>query len=262
MQPRRILVTGSAGAVGRTVCRGLAERGHHVRGFDLRPSPTAHEQVIAGVGDAAALAGAMTGCDTLVHLAANPENADFLSDLLPNNIVGTYHALDAARATGLRRVVLASSVRAVAGVVKEGPITLADGAHTTDLYGFTKIANEAMAEVFAKQHQLSIICSRIGWFVRDAREAGLMRTEQARRGPTWVSPMFLSHDDCIRFHVAAVETEGVPFAILFAISDNNGMRRYDLGPSQQVIGYVPQDTWPHGVPVEFVADPATPARGG
>ena len=37
--PRRVLVTGSTGAIGQPLSRYLIERGHTVRGFARRPTP-------------------------------------------------------------------------------------------------------------------------------------------------------------------------------------------------------------------------------
>ncbi|MBA3685275.1 MAG: NAD(P)-dependent oxidoreductase [Planctomycetes bacterium] len=262
MHPRRILVTGSAGAVGRTVSKALVERGHHVRGFDLRAGPHGHEHHVGSVTDAAAISAAMAGCDTVVHLAATPDIADFTTLLVPNNIVGTYHVLEAAKEAKVRRVVMASSIRATTGVRKDGTITIADGAHASDLYGVTKVAGEAMAEVYAARHGLSIICVRLGWFVRDPREAGMMNKSLAEKPAGWAHPIYLSHDDCARFHLAAVENEAVGFAILFAISDNGGTRRYDLEPSERILGWVPRDSWPNGTPAEVIAPARAPAQSG
>ena len=38
-ETKRILVTGSTGAIGQPVCRRLLERGHYVRGLARRPTP-------------------------------------------------------------------------------------------------------------------------------------------------------------------------------------------------------------------------------
>ena len=63
--------------------------------------------------DAPAVSRAAEGVDALIHLAATPDDDDFLTKLLPNNILGAYHVLEAARLAGVRRVVLASSGVAV-----------------------------------------------------------------------------------------------------------------------------------------------------
>ena len=38
MKPQRVLVTGSAGTIGKVAVRALLARGHQVRGFDRVPS--------------------------------------------------------------------------------------------------------------------------------------------------------------------------------------------------------------------------------
>ena len=48
-----------------------------------------------------------------MHLAATPDDADFLTELLPNNVVGVYNVFEAARLAGVRRMILASSGQVV-----------------------------------------------------------------------------------------------------------------------------------------------------
>ena len=52
---------------------------------------------------------AMDGIQCLVHLAATPDDDDFLTQLLEPNIAGLYHVMEAARLARVRRIILASS---------------------------------------------------------------------------------------------------------------------------------------------------------
>ncbi len=62
----RILVTGSAGLIGGSLCAALRLAGYEVQGFDLRAK--AHEY--GDVRDEASLRSAVIGCDGVIHLAA------------------------------------------------------------------------------------------------------------------------------------------------------------------------------------------------
>src|SRR5438552_1700939 len=55
------------------------------------------------------------GIDTVIHLAATPDNQATWAELVPANITTTYNILVAAAANGCRRVILASSIHAVTG---------------------------------------------------------------------------------------------------------------------------------------------------
>src|SRR5690242_9093421 len=114
--PQRVLVTGSAGRVGRAAVRGLTARGHHVVGFDLAPTPglPPEQSVVAGLEDVDALRRAADGIDCLIHLAATPDDAqfprgeppddgdNFLTELVPNNLIGPYQVMETARKLGLK----------------------------------------------------------------------------------------------------------------------------------------------------------------
>src|SRR5215213_10231793 len=121
--PQRILVTGSAGRIGRAVVAELVTRGHDVFGLDIRPTPGLPESqyAIGGLTDAKFLGRAVTGANAIIHLAATPDDANFprgtppndgdnfISELVPNNIVGPYQVMEAARVLKVPRVILAST---------------------------------------------------------------------------------------------------------------------------------------------------------
>src|SRR5262249_32812444 len=79
-----VLVTGSAGRIGRAAVRELKARGHRVRGFDRVPTLAADEDFVGDLTDAAALALAAQGAQAMIHLAATPDDDDFLTQLVPN----------------------------------------------------------------------------------------------------------------------------------------------------------------------------------
>src|SRR4051812_35239328 len=93
----KILITGSAGRIGRAAAEALLARGHFVRGLDLVTSPHASESIVGDIGDFSLIEKSAGGMDTIIHLAATPDDDDFMTKLLPNNIVPVHHILEAAR---------------------------------------------------------------------------------------------------------------------------------------------------------------------
>src|SRR5438270_10858050 len=89
--PKRVLVTGSTGAIGQPLIRHLAARGHAVRGFARRPTPGLTDYVTGDLTDRDAVRRAVDGVDAVVHLGAYPNAADFMEVLLGPNVVGLYY---------------------------------------------------------------------------------------------------------------------------------------------------------------------------
>src|SRR5580765_8847496 len=142
-----VLVTGSAGRIGRAVSAELVARGHRLRGFDRVPSPALREAVVGDVASPDDLDLALAGMDTAVHLAATPDEADFMTLLLPNNVVGLYRMLEAARHARLRRVILISSGQLYRGHDGPLPITPATPTSPRNWYALTKVLTEAAGQV-------------------------------------------------------------------------------------------------------------------
>ncbi len=258
-EPRRVLVTGAAGAIGTPVAAALAARGHRVRGLDRVPHPALADHVVGDITDRAAVDRAMAGIDTLVHLAAYPNPADFIDTLLRPNVVGLYHVVAAAVAAKVRRIVLASSMQVVSGGRKQAPPPADDALVTTavraptNYYALTKLWAEDLGEMTAREQGIEVIAARIGFFPRDVKEAHRIRD----RG--W-DDAYLSHDDAGRFFIRTVESPwpsglaGVRFLVAFVTGPGRGgVNRYDRRPGQR-LGYEPRDVFPQGLP--FAVDMA------
>src|SRR5579884_4311841 len=124
--PKRVLVTGSTGAVGQPLVRYLVERGHTVRGFARRPTPGIEDYVVGDLTDRDAVRRAVEGMDAVVHLGAYPNPADFIDVLLGPNVVGLYHVCEAAAAFKVPRLVLASSVQVISGHPRDRLVRVED----------------------------------------------------------------------------------------------------------------------------------------
>jgi dihydroflavonol-4-reductase len=133
MPPKTVLVTGSSGYIAKHIVLGLLNAGHAVRGSvrSLARSREVEDAVRPHLADPAAIdrlsfveldlekdtgwASAMDGVDVLMHTASpfpmtQPRHAE---DLIRPAVDGALRALRAAKAAGIRRVILTASVACV-----------------------------------------------------------------------------------------------------------------------------------------------------
>jgi nucleoside-diphosphate-sugar epimerase len=244
-----VLVTGSAGRIGQAVVAELKSRGHRVHGFDLVPTPGADDCVVGNLTDFAAVRRAAEGAAAIVHLAATPDDDDFLTKLLPNNVVGVYHVLEASRLAGSRRLVLASSGQVVWWQRFSGPLPIGPDVPPSPRgwYAATKVFAEAAGRAYAETQGLSVIAVRLGWCPRNREHV-----EELARSD-WGPDVYLSPGDAGRFFACAVEAADVRFAVVYACSRPVRCEVYDPRPARELLGYEPRDTWPQGVEAELQA---------
>jgi uronate dehydrogenase len=233
-----VLVTGAAGAIGEPVCAELARRGHAVRGFDRRPSPCA-DALQGELSDASVVERALLGVDALVHLGAMPDDGPF-AGLLESNVRGLFTVLDAARRAGVKRAALASSVQVISGRQRAQAVIGTGQRSPTNHYALTKLWAEDMGEMYARCFGMDIVAARIGWMVRDRREAEAIVQKDSLA-------FYLSRGDAARFFAQAVEAPLSGFAVLY-VTGPRGAEVVDLESSRRLIGYEPQDDWPRGLP--------------
>jgi nucleoside-diphosphate-sugar epimerase len=194
--------------------------------------------------DAAAVHRAAAGTDAIVHLAATPDDDDFLTKLLPNNLVGVYHLLEGARLGGARRLVLASSGQVVWWQRFTGPLPIGADVQPTPRgwYAATKLFQEAAGRAYAESHGLSVIAVRLGWCPRTPEHVEELRQTD------WGQDVYLSPADAGRFFACAIEAPtDLRFAVVYACSRPVRQEVYDARPAKDLLGYEPRDAWPGGI---------------
>ncbi len=218
MTATTVLVTGSAGRIGRELCARLPALGWTVRGFDRA----------SGDGDITSptdLDAALPGVDAIVHLAGIPNEQPW-PVLRDANIEGLVQVFEAARRAGVRRVVYASSNHAAGfwPVADEQPPDLPPRPDT--LYGVSKAFGEALGRYYADRYGMQVACLRIGTFAP--------RPEHLRALSTWLSP-----SDCARLVDAALRHGALTYTIVWGVSANT-RRTWNLDAGH-AIGYFPVD---------------------
>jgi dihydroflavonol-4-reductase len=127
----RVLVTGATGFLGRPLVDALLAAGHEVVALARDPASAALPEAVtvrAGdVLDGASVRKAAEGCAALLHCAGKVSRLVEDAELLyRTNVEGTKVTLDAARAVGVSRVVLASTSGTIA--VSRRPVELSEAA--------------------------------------------------------------------------------------------------------------------------------------
>jgi len=244
--PISVLVTGSSGRIGRAAVAELQRRGHTVRGFDLTPTPGLADCITGDLADRAALDRAMQGSHSLIHLAATPDDADFLTELLPNNITGLYHVMESARAAGVRRIILASSGQVNWWQQHAGPFPIRpdDPVSPKHWYAATKMFMEAIGRGFVEFHGISVIVARLGWCPRTRAQVEEIAASGLYRD------IYFSPGDAGRFFACAVEAPAdVRHAIVYAASRPLTRQRFDMSSAARLLGYEPLESWPQGIAI-------------
>lgn len=166
----KALVTGGAGFIGSNICKALARDGDEVVVLDdLSSGYAANLDGLDNVSlrrgdirDRDAVKTAIRDCEVVFHLAASVGNKrsidhpDIDSDINAN---GTLRVLEAARAAGVRKVVVSSSA-GIYGELKHLPIAEDHPLDPLTPYGVSKLYTEKMALAFAHVYEIEAIALR------------------------------------------------------------------------------------------------------
>jgi UDP-glucose 4-epimerase len=175
---RRALVTGGFGFLGGYVVRKLLEDGWHVHVLDIR-DPSPEIEWVLGTPAANSLTSELGRVDdwstvidatknvaprAILHLAAAMGTARLSTNpflALQVNVGGTLNVFEAARLFDVERVILFSSLGALAPrqyepIDASHPTILAREAGGTGFYGASKLAAEAFAFAYVKSYRLDV----------------------------------------------------------------------------------------------------------
>jgi NAD+ dependent glucose-6-phosphate dehydrogenase len=227
---KRVLITGAAGRIGTELTQRLKDR------FDLRlqfhnnvpESPLVDDYVIANIADYDAIAPAMSGVDSIIHLAGQPSWKSEWEDVHEANIVGHYNIYESARKAGVRRIVFASTNHVMGMYDRDTawPVYSDLPVRPDSLYGVSKAFGETLGRHYYDRFGMSIINLRIGWFLdKPTDEIGRYM---------WLSPR-----DFAQLVWRAIESD-VGYGTFYAIS-NNSSRNWDITDAIVKLGYRPQD---------------------
>ncbi len=169
-------MTGAGGFIGSHVSEMLVREGHEVRAMvrynsmgawgwlDAAPDDIrAQLEVFSGdIRDPHGVRTAMTGCDTVLHLAALiaiPYSYHSPATYIDTNITGTLNVVQAARDLGVGRVVHTSTSE-VYGTAQFAPITEEHPVHGQSPYSASKIGADQIALSFERSFATPVVIVR------------------------------------------------------------------------------------------------------
>lgn len=224
------LITGGAGFIGSHLVSNLMSRGMEVRVLDNLSAGSlsniaewsgakGFEFVKGDLLDVDVISGALRDCDTVYHLAANPEVRSWKAtpeDHFKQNIECTYNLLEAIRKEGGVNTLAFSSTSTVYGEPSEIPTpeTYAPMKPISS-YGASKLAAEAMICSYASMYDFKATIFRMANVVGPRTNHGVVYDfiEKLRRdknelevlGDGSQSKSYLYVDDCVEGLIAGAE---------------------------------------------------------
>ncbi len=277
-------MTGAAGKIGSKVVPELTAHGHWVRALDRRPLPPdvrdRAEAIYADLTDPLAMLRAVQGCDAVAHIGAVPNPHALPADeTLRLNVLGTQNVLEAARAEGIGKVVVTSSVGALGFSFPTHPCLPdylpVDAAHPRrpqDVYGLSKLMNEESAAAMTRLCGMTTLVFRppAVFDLEMAKQRGWLRHFAEERGDNYSSSFWSYidvHDQAAAYRLA-LESDLTGHHVFFTMADDlavtaslsslaerhfpqrlpdlpklTGQTFYDLTPAREQLGFTAQKTW-------------------
>ena len=234
MQPRRILITGSEGTIGKVVKKSLKDEGYNLVLLDKEA-----ENPVDLLTDN--LTPYFEGVDNVFHLAAHA--SQFINqEKARENLDMVWRVLEASKNTGVNRIVNASSINVhdynimyLRGekLTEETPIRMNTkviwtAGEAKPFYAYAKIFGETGVNACHNRYGMHGLNLRFGAVYPEDEPW----TDEPDNFAIW-----LSHHDLGEIAKRAVNFEGL--ASIVCVS-NNSERFVDLAPIQKALGYTPE----------------------
>jgi len=187
----KVLVFGGAGFIGRRVVRAMALDGHEVVSCDVEATDhfNSHgidaKELTVDISDYAAVLDAMQ-----THRPSTVINMAYMRETTPHaamkvNVLGMDNCFEAARLSGVRHVVFASSIAVNGRQAQYGDraITEDDPPCPTYQYAVHKVFNEWQAKEYRDKHGLAVTSIRVGHAAAPGKLVGAVDHVQCITGP-------------------------------------------------------------------------------
>ncbi len=239
----RCVVTGAGGYLARFVIDEL-EQEHDLTLFSRDAIKTSHEVVTGNFLTARDCRKALAGAEVVVHLGAIPEPSP---GTFAVNSMSTYRILEAARQSGVRRIVMASSncvyghcYRSSGSVFLPLALPIDEGhpSRPEDTYGLSKVVGEEILAAFVRGYGLEAAALRLAWVWGDREHEWWLTQGHAdleRYGEgLWA---YIDARDAARAFRLAVEAEVLPAETAYNINALDTMS--EMGSATLAREYLP-----------------------
>ncbi|HSI82140.1 MAG: NAD-dependent epimerase/dehydratase family protein [Candidatus Methylacidiphilales bacterium] len=266
---KRVLVTGAAGYLGRSMCDVLASDYELLRldiaavengsGIDGTDHPNGNGTSISS-GKGKTLHGSVTD-RSLIDQACGQSDALVLAHMAPNrseaydwpdacmdiNVKGVALALEAAVRHRIRRVVLISSIAVVWGHVLKKRFLSSDlELFPTDTYGMTKMLQENVARFYHQKHGLEIAMLRPAYVLRE--DSLVNKYGETSKNVTW---QCIDPRDIGRAAHAALQVSELGCESFYLMAGPDAELYADLATPRERLGWVPEHRF-EGLPIERI----------
>jgi uronate dehydrogenase len=224
---KKVLLTGASGDVGTRLRKLLKPLYPELILSDVKtPADLGPDEtfVAADLSKFDEVASAVNGVDGIIHLGGFSVEGPW-ETILGANIVGAYNLYEAARQSGVKRIVFASSNHAAGFHPRDKTIgtdvtLLPDGR-----YGLSKMFGEGLGSLYAYKHGIGTLAIRIG-NVGD-------KPLDKRRLAIW-----LKTEDLVQLIRIGLEKPDLLFEVVYGMSDNK--RAWWDNSRALALGYRPE----------------------
>jgi UDP-glucose 4-epimerase len=234
----KILVTGSAGHLGRALVSTLKGQGHAVVGLDIVACE--HTDVVGSVTDRARVHDCMRGVDTVLHTATlhKPHVGTHSRQAFVDvNITGTLTLLEEAAAARVTTFIYTSTTSTFGDALT--PLAGSPAAWITEavtpvpknIYGVTKLAAEDLCQLFHRNHGLAVLVLRTSRFFPEPDDNSDRRNAFDDLNLKVIELLYRRVDihDVVSAHVAAMRRAAQIGFGKYIISATTPLDRLDLG---------------------------------
>ena len=236
--------------MGRDIAAGLRKiEGYSVVSISRRADERAGIQSV-DVKDAAALTAVMSGADAVIHMAYYLGSDEFISQIVPNNIIGTFNVYEAARINKVKRVIFFSSNHVFGFYPREDHVSDDSEYRPDSLYGVSKCFCESLGRYYSDRYGISVFNIRIGNYPGDTPP------KSARSCRQW-----LSARDAVSLMDCCVKADpDILYARFPGVSANDN-NLWDISALAEFINYRPIDNGAEHLRAD-TPDDETPFKGG